>query len=84
VLQVDVEQDRAVATDAFARARAASAPGERLNGLGDRAFQTRAGLFVARKDRFVLRIDPSRLPDGADRHSVAFAAAEAVMSCWKG
>ena len=86
VLYVDVQRDVAAAKAAFAAGarRAADRP-ERLNGLGQEAFQSSVdGQFVARKDRFLLRIDPSALPARLVRGDVAFAAAVAVMSCWTG
>jgi hypothetical protein len=84
-LYVDVQHDVAAAKAAFARARRAAAQPEQLNGLGQEAFQSTVdGHFVARKGRFLLRIDPGALPARLVRGDVAFAAAVAVMSCWTG
>ncbi len=84
LFSVDVQPNSARARSAFAAARRAVVEPQRLNGLGDQAFQARNGIFVGRKDRFVLRVDPSGLPAHVDRGTVAYAAARAVFNCWTG
>ncbi len=84
VFSVDVQPNTARAKSTFASARHAALEPQRLNGLGDQAFQARNGIFVGRKDRFVLRVDPSGLPGRLDRGTVAYAAARAVFNCWTG
>ncbi len=84
VMQVDVERNGKGAKTAFRTARSAFATRERLHGIGQQAFQTPDGTLVARKDNFVLRVDPAAVPAGINKRDVAFAAAVAVMSCWPG
>lgn len=84
LFSVDVQPNIGRAKSTFVAARRGALVPERLNGLGDQAFQARDGLFVGRKDRFVLRVDPSGLPASLDRVTVAYAAARAVFNCWSG
>jgi hypothetical protein len=84
VLQVDVRRDTASAKAAFSSARRAAIEPEKFAGIGQQSFQSKDGVLVARKDRFVLRIDPTSLPRKLHGRDVAFAAAMAVLSCWTG
>jgi hypothetical protein len=81
---VDVFNDSRGATAAFTRTQRATPQYQRLNGLGQDAFQRPDGLFVARKDIFVIRIDPSAVPAQISHSDVAFAAAVQLLACWAG
>ncbi len=83
-LSVDVLANKHQAASVFADAQRDAPQRQRLNGLGQAAFQTPAGLFVARKDRFVISIDPSGLPVRINHSDVAFAAAVQLLNCWAG
>jgi hypothetical protein len=83
-LTVQVVKDTSAAKRTYAAARAKTTTPVRLNGLGQAAFQAPSGLLVARKDRFVLTIDPAALPSQVSKSDVAFAAVVAVLSCWTG
>lgn len=82
VLRVDVQRNAKGARDAFRRARSRAGPSEQLHGIGELAFQAGDGTLFARKDQFLLRVDPSDLPDGLSKRDVALSAAVAVMACW--
>lgn len=82
VLRVDVQRDVDAARDAYRRARARAGPGEKLSGIGQQAHQAADGTVLARKDQFLLRVDPLDLPEGLSKRDLALAAAVAVMTCW--
>ena len=84
VLRVDVAKNDAKAQAAFQAAQRKAPGRQRFNGLGQAAFQATDGTIVARKDRFLLTVDPSGLPTGLNRGDVAFAATVAVLACWTG
>jgi hypothetical protein len=84
VLRVDNLQTRTKAQSAYNRLAKAAVGHTRLNGLGDRAYQSRDGTLVASKDQFVLHIDPSAVPPPTSKSDLAFAAVVAVLSCWSG
>ena len=83
-VRVDVLANKHQATSAFVDAQRDAPQRQRLNGLGQAAFQTPGGLFVGRKDRFVIRIDPSGLPARINHSDITFAAAVQLLSCWAG
>ncbi len=84
VLRVDNLQTRQKARIAYDQLSKAAVGRTRLNGLGDRAYQSADGTLVATKDQFVLHIDPSAVPPPASKSDLAFAAVVAVLSCWSG
>ena len=83
-MTVDVGKTIKVAKSEFSKARSAAEARETLHGIGQQAFQTPDGTLIARKDNFVLRVDPTAIPDRVQRRDLAFAASLAVMSCWPG
>lgn len=83
-MTVDVAKTIKVAKSAFKKARAAEEARETLHGIGQQAFQAPDGTLVARKDNFILRVDPTAIADSVRRRDLAFAASLAVMSCWPG
>ena len=83
-LSVDVLANKHQATSSFVDAQRDAPLRQRLNGLGQAAFQTPDGLFVGRKDRFVIRIDPSGLPARINHSDITFAAAVQLVNCWAG
>lgn len=82
VLTVDQLRSKAAATAAYSRLARATKGRTRLNGLGNAAFQAPNGTLVARKDQFVLAVDPTAAPPGVRPGDLAFAAVVAVMGCW--
>ena len=82
VLAVDQLPTKAAAKAAYARLARATTGRTRLNGLGDAAYQARNGTLVARKDQFVLDVDPTGAPPPVRAADLAFAAVVAVMGCW--
>ena len=84
VLGVRVLKSNGKAKTAFEQAKAKAKKPERLNGLGQSAFQASNGTLVARKDQFLLTIDPLALPEGVKKADVALAASVAVLACWTG
>lgn len=55
--------------------------------LGDAGFATNNGSTFIRKDRFVLRVDVSKLPDSlgpkdTPRNHVGIAVASVIIGCW--
>jgi hypothetical protein len=83
-LTVDVLASSHQADRVFAQAQRVAPLRQRLNGLGQQAFQTSDGLLVARKDHFVLRFDPSAVPARINHSDITFAAAVQLLSCWSG
>jgi hypothetical protein len=84
VLSVEVLRSRAGARARYREARAAADVDQRLHGIGQQAFQATDGTLVARKDSFVLTVDPELVPARLDKADLAFAATTAVMTCWPG
>jgi len=82
VLTVDQLRSRAAATTAYNRLAKAVRGKTRLNGLGNAAYQAPNGTLVARKDQFVLDVDPTGAPPSIRPADLAFAAVVAVMGCW--
>jgi len=82
VLTVDQLRNRAAATTAYNRLARAVRGRTRLNGLGNAAYQAPDGTLVARKDQFVLDVDPTGAPPSIRPGDLAFAAVVAVMGCW--
>jgi hypothetical protein len=82
VLTVDQLRTKAAAQAAYTRLRQATKDRTRLNGLGNAAYQAPNGTLVARKDQFVLDVDPTGAPAGVRPADLAFAAVVAVMGCW--
>lgn len=82
VLRVDVQRDVNGARDAYRRARVRAGRGEKLSGIGEQAMQATNGTVLARKDQFLLRVDPADLPQPLNKRDVALSAAVAVMTCW--
>ena len=73
---------KAAAKAAYTRLQQATKDRTRLNGLGNAAYQAPDGTLVARKDQFVLDVDPTGAPAGVRPADLAFAAVVAVMGCW--
>jgi hypothetical protein len=86
ILVMDVSVKHAIkgAKKAYRQALAAADVDEKLHGIGQQAFQDVQGAIVARKDNFVLSVEPRGIPMPTSPRDVAFAAAVAVMSCWPG
>jgi len=82
VLTVDQLHTKAAAKAAYTRLQQATKDRTRLNGLGNAAYQAPDGTLVARKDQFVLDVDPTGAPAGVRPADLAFAAVVAVMGCW--
>ena len=82
VLTVHQLRSKAAAKAAYHRLAAAATGRTRLNGLGDAAYQAPNGTLVARKDQFVLDVDPTAAPPAVRGADLAFAAVVAVMGCW--
>src|SRR5262249_44108366 len=77
-MTVQVAKSGSGAKKLYERARTRAPKPQRLNGLGQAAYQDRTGVLVARKDRFLLTADPTTLPAlpaGLNKGDVAFAAA---------
>ncbi len=83
-LGVRVLKSKRGASSAFDKAKRSAKKTTRLNGLGQGAFQAGDGTLVARKDQFLLTIDPLTLPAGVKKADVALAASVAVLACWTG
>ena len=82
VLTVKQLPSKAAAKATYDRLAAATKGRTRLNGLGNAAYQAPNGTLVARKDQFVLTVDPTAAPPGVRGADLAFAAVVAVMGCW--
>jgi hypothetical protein len=82
VLTVDQLRSKVAAKAAYNRLAKATTGRTRLNGLGDAAYQAPNGTLVARKDQFVLNVDPTAAPPGVRGADLAFAAVVAIMGCW--
>jgi hypothetical protein len=83
-LTVQIVKSTSQATTTYGKIKDRAKKPTRLNGLGQAAYQAADGTIVARKDRFVLTIDPTALPARVTKADVAFAAVVAVLSCWTG
>ena len=83
-LTVQIVKDVGQAKTTYGKIKDHAEKPVRLNGLGQAAYQAADGTIVARKDRFVLTIDPTALPARVPKADVAFAAVVAVLSCWTG
>lgn len=82
MLRVDDLGTRKHAVAAYTKVWKAAKGRTRLNGIGQRACQDRAGLLVAQKDQFLLSVDPAAVPAPIRKADLAFAATVAVMACW--
>jgi hypothetical protein len=82
-LSVDVYRNVKTARRAFAGARTMLRDGSRLFGIGQEAVQGRSSnMVVARKDNFLLVVDPTALGPGINRDATAWSATRAVFDCW--
>jgi len=82
-MSVDVYRSEKRARRAFAGARTMMRDGSRLFGIGQEAIQGRSSnMVVARKDNFLLVVDPTALGPGIDHDATAWSATRAVFDCW--
>lgn len=89
VMPVSVKQlpDTRAAEAYFAQQQAAATNPVPFQELGDAGFATNNGSTFIRKDRFVLRVDVSGLPDAlgpksTPRNHVGIAVASVIIGCW--
>ncbi|MEV4517925.1 hypothetical protein AB0K00_54330 [Dactylosporangium sp. NPDC049525] len=89
VMPVSVKQlpDVRSAEAYFAQQQAAATNPVPFQELGDAGFATNNGSTFIRKDRFVLRVDVSKLPDvlgpkDTPRNHVGIAVASVIIGCW--
>ena len=81
-VRVDVMKSRAGARARFLATRNDARLPSTLYGIGQEAFKAGDGAVVARKDNFLLEVDPSRLPDRLNRDSLAWSTTRAIFDCW--
>jgi hypothetical protein len=81
-VRVDVAPSNGRARALFVHRQRSATSRQRLFGIGEAGFQASDGTLVARKDNFVLTVDPTGLPSGVDRDVVAFATTRAIFDCW--
>ena len=82
LVDVDVFRTDKLAQKRFAANRKRAGISDRLPGIGQQAFKSHAGAIVARKDRFVLTVDPTGLPNRLNVDAIVFWTARAVFDCW--
>lgn len=81
-VRVNVARNVAAAKASFVEARRSSPGRTTLYGIGEQGFQARDGVIVARKDNFVLTVDPTALPARLNQDSIAWSTTRAVFDCW--
>jgi hypothetical protein len=83
IVQVVVYRKPDAAKHAFIAARRKATERSQLYGVGQQAFQERTTRrLVARKDNFVLEVDPTELGAYLDHDTIAWSATRAVFDCW--
>ena len=81
-VRVDVMRSRSAAKARFLATRKEARLPSTLYGIGQQAFKSGDGAVVARKDNFLLEVDPSRLPDRLNRDSLVWSTTRAIFDCW--
>ncbi|WP_432826078.1 hypothetical protein [Dactylosporangium sp. CA-092794] len=91
VMPVSVKElpDAAAATKYFNEQQAAAPNAVPFPDMGDAAFAVNNTATYVRKDRFVLKVDVSGLPDAlgarqTPRNHVGIAVASVILGCWVG
>jgi hypothetical protein len=82
-VEVAVYRKPSAAKHAFTAAQRTTTERSRLYGVGQQAFQEQTTRrLVARKDNFLLTVDPTRLGALLDHDTIAWSATRAIFACW--